>query len=411
MEKNKCIDDCKNDDIYKYEYNNSCFKEIPNEIYKDITDTTNYISYFIEISEKIYLDSTFINNKNENLNKIMETIFNDTKNNETFSNLEKLDKTLENVHNLFNNGFDTTNIDEGNDIILPMDKVIFSITKTENQKNQKNNNISRINLGECETKLKEKYNNIPKNDSLYILKIDYLIDNIHKVEYEVYYPFNINKFTKLDLSVCENIKIDVQIPLDIPTTEIDKYNMSSYLYNDICNTFSSKNGIDESIKERQENYKNSNISVCEEGCTFSKYADDIKNAICSCFIKIKMPLISEIKVDKEKLFSNFKNIKNIGNFKMLKCKHLLFDKKNIFKNSANYMVSILSIISLISLFGFFCYDKTSIKNILSKKNEPFTRDENRINDVNNMNENKNNENNLSRKNIDKTMGKKNILNF
>ena len=61
-----------------------------------------------------------------------------------------------------------------------------------------------------------------------------MVDNILKIEYEVYYPFLPNNFTKLNLSVCKNIKIDISIPIEIPLNKIDLYNMSSDLYNDIC---------------------------------------------------------------------------------------------------------------------------------------------------------------------------------
>ena len=74
----------------------------------------------------------------------------------------------------------------------------------------------------------------------YILKIDYMVDSILKIEYEVYYPFLQNNFTKLNLSVCKNIKIDISIPIEIPLNKIDLYNMSSDLYNDICYTLKVK---------------------------------------------------------------------------------------------------------------------------------------------------------------------------
>ena len=79
------------------------------------------------------------------------------------------------------------------------------------------------------------------------------------------------------------------------------------------------------MKDRQNDFINNNISLCEEDCDFTEYDDIRKKALCSCFTKMKLPLISEIKIDKEKLYYNFKNIKNIGNFKMLKCFNLLFD--------------------------------------------------------------------------------------
>ena len=82
--------------------------------------------------------------------------------------------------------------------------------------------MTSIDLGKCEDKLKQKYN-ISKNASLFILKLDVIIDNYDKVEYEVYYNFSQNNLTKLDLTFCKDIQIDISIPKDIPISEIDKY--------------------------------------------------------------------------------------------------------------------------------------------------------------------------------------------
>ena len=32
-ERRECLDDCKNDDIYKYEFNNNCYEKCPNNTY------------------------------------------------------------------------------------------------------------------------------------------------------------------------------------------------------------------------------------------------------------------------------------------------------------------------------------------------------------------------------------------
>ena len=214
--------------------------------------------------------------------------------------------------------------------------------------------------------IKRKHN-ISKENNLYILKIDTILDNIPKIEYEVYYPFSTNNLTKLDLSICKDIKIDISIPVKISPNEINKYNMSSDIYNDICFTLTSENGTDKPLKEWQNEFIKNNLSLCEENCDFGEYNNDTKKAVCSCFTKVKLPLISEIKVDKEKLFSNFKDIRNIANFKMLKCYNLLLDKSNIFKNAANYMLVILFIISLISLIVFICYNYIKIKKYIQEE--------------------------------------------
>ena len=57
---------------------------------------------------------------------------------------------------------------------------------------------------------------------------------IPKIEYEVYYPLFNDKLIKLNLTVCKDIKINLNIPLFINNENIDKFNSSSAYYNDIC---------------------------------------------------------------------------------------------------------------------------------------------------------------------------------
>ena len=367
--KKKCIDECRNDDTYKFEYNNECFFKCPNgtiskgsiNICEDIYDFTDIKFYNTNINENITEKTNEY--KDDSINNMINKFINETLNNKDFSNTEIKEKVLEKFQEMFISGFDTTNIDKGKDLFFGFKNINYTITTTLNQKNNEYNDQTTIDLGECEDKLKIE-NHIPPNDTLYLLKVDAFIDNVFKVEYEVYYQYSPNNFTKLDLSVCSNIKIDISIPINISPDEIDKYNMSSGLYNDICYSFTSESGTDKTLKDRQNDYKNKNISVCEEGCEFTEYDENSKKAKCSCFTKINLPVISEIKVDKKKLFSNFKNINNIANFKMLKCIYLIFDLKNIFKNTANYMMLFLFSLSKIALFIFMCHNNTKIKEYI-----------------------------------------------
>ena len=95
------------------------------------------------------------------------------------------------------------------------------------------------------------------------------------------------------------MKIDISIPIDISFSELDKYNRSSALYNDICYILTSKEGTDKIIKDRQDDYKNSDIFICEEDCDFISYDTVTKKAVCSCLTKNDLPLISDMKVDKK----------------------------------------------------------------------------------------------------------------
>ena len=122
---------------------------------------------------------------------------------------------------------------------------------------------------------------------------------------------------------------------------------------------------------------------------------------------MKLPLISEIKFDKKQLLSNFKDIRNIGNFKMLKCIDLLIDKNNMFKNSANYLMATLTALSISCIFVFIFYDRIKIKNYINL----ISAENNLNNNSNNKNLNKKIENNkINKKKKRKKKINKNMIN-
>ena len=216
------------------------------------------------------------------------------------------------------------------DIIIEEEGTTIQLTTTDNQNNNENKNRSTIRLGECENKLKEHYN-IDKKDSLLILKIDVFEEGllIPKIEYEVYNP---NNMEKLNLSICEDTKIGLAIPVIINEDDLYKHNSNSDYYNDVCFTYTSEKGTDVSLDDRKKEFVDNNMTLCEEDCDFNGYDRDTKKALCSCQIKVKLPLISEISIDKEQLYKNFMNIKNILNFNIMKCYKVLFTKNGIKNN-------------------------------------------------------------------------------
>ena len=328
--KNKiCIENC-NESEYKYEYNHFCYEAYPN-----YTFISNNIKWLCP-------------NNARSLNLSTIRIF--IKNN---LNLDKL-----------NNDDIIFNDNEGS--------IKYTITTSFNQQNSdKNKNNTTINLGKCESKLKDNYN-ISENDTLYILKIDINLEGlkIPKIEYEVYYPLYNKTLSTLNLSICKDTKINLSIPIDISLNEIDKHNASSGFYNDLCYTSRTKNGTDIILKDRQKEFVNYNKTVCEENCKFIFYDNELKKATCSCSIKDEIPVLSEIKMNTKLLISNFMDINNFGNFKLIKCFHLLLDKKTIFKNTSNYLIIIIMIISIISIFVFSFTDYSKIKKtIYTKKPE------------------------------------------
>ena len=259
------------------------------------------------------------------------------------------------ITNLCLNELDISDVNRGNDLEFCKDNLLVSLTTTYNQKNNliENKNKTIIDLIECENKLiSDKI--IPNNSTLYIVKIDIEEKGmkIPKVEYEVYYTLNNSYFIKLDLSVCKNIKIDISTPVKI-NENIDKYNSSSDYHNNICSKTKSNKGADISLNDRHNLFVENNMTLCEEDCNLVEYNQTTERAKCSCLVKISLPLIEDIKFDKNKLLKSFTDINNIANIHFMKCYKEVFKLNNIKKNIGFYIYILLLILHLVSLFLFY----------------------------------------------------------
>ena len=159
--------------------------------------------------------------------------------------------------------------------------------------------MSIVDFNECQQILINK-NIIQDNQNLYLLKLDIQEEgaNTPRVEYEVYHQReNGGNLALLDISECENTRINIILPIKINKNEIDKYNISSDYYNDICNSYTTEDWTDLSLKDRQKEYLDKNINICEEGCYFSEYYFNLEKAVCSCLVKTKMENISNIQIN------------------------------------------------------------------------------------------------------------------
>ena len=145
-----------------------------------------------------------------------------------------------------------------------------TFTTTQNQKNNINDNITSIDLGQCEILLR-KYYNLTNNETIYMKKLDIIQEGfkIPKVEYDVYSKLSGSNLVKLNLSFCQDIKISLSIPIEITDNNLDKLNSNSKYYNDICYTTASESGTDIILKDRKNEYINK--TVCQDDCDFSNY--------------------------------------------------------------------------------------------------------------------------------------------
>ena len=420
-EKNKCIDNCFNDNIYKYEFNNSCYLKCPNNtisdenytckveqiidtylndntyiieqtininsisstyqkeevttistfeknnIYQDKPTINIYLinnTYQVEANLNIYNTNNFYQNEqiiNSNNYQVEESInidkdnYKNDKENCTIENLLKnlciikasnysvIDKIIQKINEhliegKIDNLIDNIKQDE-KDISITINNVIYTITSSKNQKNSKNKNVTVIDLGDCENILKSHYH-IQEKDSLLIIKIDIFEKGllIPTVEYEI---FDWKTKEKLDLNLCENQKIKIDIPVSIKEDEIFKYNPFSGFYNDKCYTYTTDKKTDIGLDDRKNEFIEKNMSLCESKCDYDSYNNYSKKVTCECEIKIRLPLITEIVINKDKLWNKFVNYKSFMNLNVMKCWKLLLFKKGLIKNIGNYILLII----------------------------------------------------------------------
>ena len=374
------IDNCKKDDEYQFEFKRVCYKECPYNI-SEISQIDPFYceakcprEYPFEIVEtQDCVNNCTITQRNKGICKINYQPDENEENSEVNKEIEE--QAVENVKEELTKDFNTSDIDKGENIVIQQKDSTITISTTKNQKNEKDSNTSTINLGDCENKIKDAYG-ISRDKYLYILKIDVRQEGLKvpKIEYEVYYPLFGGSLIKLNLTACENSKIELSIPVEL-TESLDKINSSSKYYNDICYTFTSENGTDISLSDRKKEFINNNLTVCEEDCTFTGYNYSTGKAICSCKVKTNSTVkVIGVTIDKDKLYQSFTNIKNIANINVLKCYNLIFTVNALKSNYANLILIFVILLFLICLVIFYCKDYYYLIKILNTivyfKNNP-----------------------------------------
>ena len=337
-EKNKCIDSCFHDDTYRYEFGNKCYKSCPentiispNELYLCIETPPEWLFLKECIANYLFKKVCDIcNNTNLDADKVLLKIEEEFKNGGMDSLIKKITEG------------------EKKDFSIELDNLIYTITTPENQKNQKNKNVSTIDMEECINKLKENYN-ISENETLLILKIDFYEKGIliPIIEYKVYF-----KNETLDLNYCKDIKIKIDIPVSINEKEEFRYNSLSKFYKDICFTYTTESETDICLPDRKREFEEKNLSLCESNCDYKGYDYITKKVSCECEIKIKFPFISKIVIDKDKLLRKFSDVKNYINLNVMKCWRDLFTKKGLISNVGSYLILGIIFICIIILIIF-----------------------------------------------------------
>ena len=377
-QKQKCIDECKKDDEYSFNYNNSCIKECPENTKIDVDEKKcldECLPNQIELGNECY--NNFPNNYHQILNN-KNNIFMD--NNENFQ--DKLYNILQQVYSPENGN--SLTIQRNDDIIF---QITDSKTELELLKNKSNNiqNISIIDLGECETKLREAYH-IKENDSLIFIKNEKKSDKAFnkKVDFDVYEPYN---KTKLNLSICDGTPINIIIPVELSeeTKELyekmkesgyDMFDINDPFYQDICTPFDSDDGTDMLLSDRVNFIYNNDDTRCQSNCELSFYSLESQYLNCSCSANEDASDENMEKIEKftaKKLYESFYEVLKYSNYDIIKCANAIKNKNIILKNIGSIIIIIYFTIYLVCLIIYIIKGinplKTKLKNNIEKSND------------------------------------------
>ena len=236
----------------------------------------------------------------------------------------------------------------------------------------------------------------------------------------------------------KSVSIIVNIPVYLDEEALalyDSLSKSGYnlfdandsFYTDICTTYTSENGTDVILKDRQNEIysSNANISLCQSSCTFESYNITTKKAKCNCDIQniTTETNINNIKFGSNLLVNSFLITFKYSNIIVLKCFKLAIDLTSLSKNIGRIIMIIIFFLFLICIFIFLFKDKKNIENFINlilhymrniKKNSFIGKEKNKMKNNGNLENKKRKnqkskdkkENNIKKKPIRKKISKK-----
>ena len=250
---------------------------------------------------------------------------------------------------------------------------------------------SRVDLSECIHLLKTQ-GIISSNESLIILQLD--SPSSKKVSNEISFALYFSNLTQIDISYCNNTKI--KITSSVNTSLInnfdkaksiydnngyDIFNINDAFYTDDCSSYTSENGTDLTLKDRQNIYFEE-INFCDDGCIYESYNFELNVVNCICENITNSNNHTSFSLNT--FFKKFINVFKESNIKLVKCYNSVFDIDKLRKNVGSYV--------MIGLFGFeliilFLYCETGLIST-NEIYEMLIKEKDKKKNINSFNKNK-----------------------
>ena len=327
-EKNKCIDDCKKDDTYRYLYNGICIKICPNHTFESnfLCIERNYL--ICTLSER----EIFLNNFKEESG--MSSIIK--------SYIDEFSYTKKHISLLWNKDYKL---------------IIYRDTNCINE-------LLNINSPECYEKVKTIYN--IKEDLIMV----YLEKENGELGTSLYDPSSGKKLNSEKICEEDNIVIEKDISnllndknvRDLLEQGINLFDENDPFFNDICFHFESPTKRDMTIKDRILIY-NPNISLCNPGCEYKglDLATNTSKCLCRFNDIINMDLLKDNILYEENI-KELIEIYDNSNLEVFRCFKFTFKYFN--KYFGGFFIIFSFSICLAFSFLYYFRDLKSLENYI-----------------------------------------------
>ena len=359
-DKKRCIDDCKNDNKYQYEYQNKCYQSCPLGTQPSLNNTY--------ICEKITEEE---NGEEEECKLRIKELY-----------LTNKEISVDNINSLTVNY--KNEYGDSNNYVSQQENKYYKIYIYKNLTCLKNTSdeANQIDFGECYENIK---NTFDIHDNLIITLINKKNEEKSNPSTSFYFSnplngkiLNVSEICANDIIVIQKDLLSLMGELDEKKEEliiylmkqgIDVFNISDEFYNDLCYHYESPNGKDVPLKDRvSEIYPN--ITLCDKGCENKGFDLETMKAKCECIFSNLM---------NNDLMNNFygqaiveaMDIISSLNLSVMKCIKDIFDKEQFLKCTGGFIIIGLFAGQLICIFKFVFDGIYTIRKYIFSLSETF----------------------------------------
>lgn len=354
----QCVDSCKGPSScikcqtdYLFEYSGTCISQCPQDTLADFMNQKCIKNDECTKTDILSPSYSSINNVSNDMDSIVSTYLMSHSTNDNYVDVI------------------TTADSKATIRIFKSDHCSYSVSQEYN--------YVYANFSECENKITST-SSLSSQELIFVLvEVEREGQTTKQLDYKI---FN-STGAEINIDICKGITINIEYPLYISdenyyelayqlyTKGYDIFDPEDPFYNDFCTPYYTEDGKDVVLLDRRENYFK-NISLCEEGCSYTSV--DFKTSKVKCSCEPKNSFLDTINENIPE--DSFLNDVSISNLIVVRCYNLVFNWAYAKKNLGHW---ILISLFVFQIFFFFIFILVGLKQIYAYLNHYTPADTNR----------------------------------